>query len=89
MVQRFFSPWPLNYFRQSDGGAIYYRHTTYTKDAEELTRADEDAAKLLALLDSGITYKSTLAITITFYRMTAWTGDTTSPVSLFQGSSRP
>ena len=73
----------LRAFRKSDGGAIYFRYTT---DSVDLRKADEDAAKLLALLDPGITYNSTLAIIITFYRMTAFNGDSTSPVRQFEGT---
>ncbi len=56
---------------------MYYR---YTNGAAELTEADEDAARLLAILDPGVTYNAALVIIVTFFRQTYFGGDYTSPV---------
>ena len=59
---------------------MYYR---YTNGAPELAEADEDAARLLAILDPGITYNASLAIVVSFFRQTMCCGggDTSAVLS--------
>ena len=75
----------LNLLYRENGGLVYYR---YTNGAPELAEADEDASRLLAILDPGVTYNASLAIVVSFFRQTHYGGDNTSPVrELFDISS--
>ncbi len=70
-----------NFDFSSNGGQMYYRYTT---GATELANANRDAARLLAILEpanTNTTYNASLVVVVTFFRLTYFGGDYTTPVT--------